>query len=268
MPAVQLEVLETHISNLAWKFTRPDEFQQSLAHLLTFYSEQVYRPGTNVTRKFAQSKYRVPQIVLANIERKLTDWCKENPDSAHLLAEQLRRDDFYEPRLLAAHILGQLPGDKFPLVLDIVKSWAEAEKDRAMLDQIFMEASYNIRNHEPELWIELSNFWLASKEYYQKNLGTRALIPLARDRNFINLPNLYQIITPLLAHPNLSLQNDLLQLMEVLIKRIPNEVSYLLKDILQDHNEAPVHRLFRKLLPMFPSNIQRSLRESLTSQAG
>lgn len=264
MPAVQLETLETHIGNLAWKFTRPVEFQQSLANLLTFYSDQGYRAGVNVPKNFGNKIYRVPQIVLTNIEHKLTDWCIENPDSAQLLADQLRQDDYFEPRVLAAHILGQLPFEKFAAVVEMVKNWAEEEKDRLMLDKIFSEASYRLRSEDPDRWITLSKEWLASQVHWDKILGIRALIPLVKDRNFVNLPYIYQLITPLLSHPHLVLQNDLLILMEVLIKRIPNEVSYLLQDILLEYKEAPVQRLVRKLLPMFSASVQGRLRQTLS----
>ncbi len=135
-----------------------------------------------------------------------------------------------------------------------------------MLDNIFSEASYRMRSEDPEGWIALSREWLANQANWKKILAIRSLIPLVKDRNFVNLPYIYQLITPLLSQPRLVLQNDLLVLMEVLIKRIPNEVLYLLQDIIQEHHEEPVQRLVRKLLPMFSANVQSRLRQTLSSQ--
>ena len=264
MPAVQLENLEAQIGNLAWRFTRPVEFQQSLAALLTFFGEQVYRPGVSIPKNTGIKFYRVPPIVILKIEKKLTEWSKENPDAAFLLANQLHLDTHYEPRVLAAHILGNLPADKVEPVMGLIKEWAILENNRLMLDNIFFESSFRLRNEDAERWITLCEEWLNHPENREKTLGIRALIPLAGDRNYINLPYIYHIITPIIIHPSIAIQNDLIDLLEVLISRTPNEVSYLLQDILQQHNEKTTQRLVRKVLPSFSAAIQARLRQSLS----
>ncbi len=264
MPAVQLENLDAQIGSLAWKFTRPVEFQQSLAELFTFFGEQVYRPGITIPKNAGIKFYRVPPIVIIKIEHKLTEWSKENPDAAFLLADQIHRDTHFEPRVLAAHTLGILPAEKVEPVIELIKEWAVSENNRIMLDSIFFEASFRLRNEDAERWISLCEEWLICPENREKKLGIRALIPLAGDRGFINLPYIYHLITPLIIHPSITIQNDLIDLLEVLITRAPNEVSYLLQDILQENNEKAVQRLVRKLLPLFSVNIQSRIRQSLS----
>ncbi len=264
MPAVQLEILEAQIGNLAWKFTRPVEFQQSLAELLTFFGEQVYRPGITIPKNAGIKFYRVPPIVIIKIEQKLTEWSKENPDAAYLLAYQLHGDTHFEPRVLAAHILGNLPAEKVEPVIELIREWSKSENNRIMLDSIFFEASFRLRKEDAERWITLCDEWLISTGNREMMLGIRGLIPLAGDRSFINLPTIYHIITPSIIHPSIAVQNDLIDLLEVLISRTPSEVSYLLQDILQEHNEKAVQRLVRKLLPLFPANIQTRVRQSLS----
>jgi len=263
MPAVSLAQLKIHIDQLAWQFTRPADFQRSLRNLLEGYGDRVYRAGQTLQSRTNVQAYHVPVLLTRQIEISLSQLTLQNPAAALALADQLWSDPYLEPRLMGAHILGQLPIEMSLEVLSRLKKWSARSEKRQVLSRLFEKGTFRLRREKPELLLNMLQDWVGSPSDRQQALALQALQPVIRDYEVENLPAVIQIIHPLLTPLQIHLQNDLLDVITALAGRSETETSYYLRQVIRLNPEPNIVRLLRRALPSFPPGMQDSLRQVL-----
>lgn len=263
MPAVQLARLKSQINELTWKFTRPAEFQRELHDLLDFYSNQVFKPGKVVPSSRRVESFHVPPVILNQLELALEPFVCENPGSALLLADTLWKDEFLEMHLLAASLLGMTPISCSAETIQRLKQWPRPGIDTKSLEALFNVGARRLRYENQELWFEIVRDWLTSTTTSVNNLGVYALIPAAREKEFENLPLIFQMIHPLMENPATSLQPALIELLQILAKRTPSETLFFLKHHLGLTDHPATFRFIRRLIPAFDKEYQNRLKSFL-----
>ncbi|NLG98016.1 MAG: hypothetical protein GX491_11705 [Chloroflexi bacterium] len=263
MPAAELSRLRTQINGLILRFNEPEAFHAALRDLLDLYSDRAYRPGKAVHSHPLLPTYRVPPLVLRQLEIELSKTCQEQPEQALAVVKILWRDDHIEPRLLAAHLLGAVPGSHDEAVLEILREWAKPNEDFRMLKELFKRGTAGLRRTAPQKVLALIESWMDTPRPEVQALGLQAMIPLIEDQSFENLPPIFRLISPLVQTPTQKLLTDIYAIMDALIKRSPTETAYFLRQTLAITSGPGTARLIRRCLPTFSPELQAGLRTAL-----
>ncbi|MEA4906870.1 MAG: DNA alkylation repair protein [Anaerolineaceae bacterium] len=263
MPAVQIPRLKAQISQLIWRFTRPEEFRAELKQLFELYADRTYRPGQTVQALKHAPAYHVPILVMRQLELDLAAPCQENPEAALSVADSIWAEEYLELRQVAAFLLGQVPLDPPERILERLRSWCQPAENRLVLEAALQSGSYRLRKEQPARWLALAGEWLWDQSSPYRSMGLKALLPLVKDRQNQNLPPIFQMIGPLVQSPTTALQSDLAEVLEELAKRSPVETAYFLRQILSLSQHPETLRLVRRTLPALTPQAQASLRSAM-----
>ncbi len=263
MPAVQLPKLKAQINELTWKFSRPEDFRRGLNDLFDLYADRSYRAGQMVQTGRGTLAYHVPTLVLRHLEQELVRHIQENPGAALAAADALWKDVYLEPRLVAAYLLGQAPVDPPAPVIERLKAWCLPKTERQALDVLLEDGCARLRKEAPTAWFNLLQDWLNTLRADYEVIALKAALPAVRNREFENLPPIYQMVSPLVQTPTPRLQGELDTIVEALAKRSPVETAYFLRQVLGMGAGSNTIRLVRRALPFFSDNLQEGLKTAI-----
>lgn len=263
MPAAELSRLRAQINGLITHFDDPSGFRGALRDLLELYANHAYRPGQAIKPQPLLPSFRVPPLVLRELEIELGKTCQERPDQALNVTDALWHDPNLEPRLLAARLLGAIPPGHEGAVIEMLKAWAQPGENFRILDALFRDGMAGLRQSAPDLLLGLTEEWMGTSRSEMQSMGIRALIPLIQESGFENLPPVYRILSPLIQTSPAALNADLQAVMEVLSKRSPTETAYFLRQTLSIATGQATARLVRRCLPYFSQAQQDSLRSAI-----
>jgi hypothetical protein len=91
----------------------------------------------------------------------------------------------------------------------------------------------------------------------------KALLPAIHDREFENLPPVYQMVSPLVQTPSPSLQSELDITIQALARRSPTETAYFLRQVLGTGTGINTVRMVRRALPAFSEELQEGLKTAM-----
>jgi hypothetical protein len=264
MPAVQLERLNRQIQYLIGFYTQPLEFHHQLGELLEQYADLTFRSG-QVAKSIpsAVDSFHVSPIVIQSIERSLMSLVPEDPLSGLALADELWTDSRYEPRLIAASIIGLLPPSQVDQVLNRITLWAQSATEKSYLVAIFNQGSISLRRKTPQAWIELIATWLSSSDLSFRRLGIMAILPVIDDSSFDNLPIIFKIISPVLQDFQDGYKNDLREILAALTRRSSTETVFFLRQMISLTDDPALVTFVRQCLPDFPEDARIRLRKFL-----
>ena len=252
MPAIQLNRVRQQINEITWLFTQPEAFRRGLHDLLETYADQVYRPGQNTPARTQIPAYRVPQLLIQQLELALHPLCQQNAKAALILADALWKDTHKEPRLVAAYLLGQLPTSMTGDVITRLEQWCTPAQSIPLLNAALLKSTYRLRNEAPHVLYDLAASWLSSPSGGSQMLGLKLLLPLIQDPAFENLPEIYsRLKSPLITLPA-RYQAEAVEVIQTLARRSPMETAYFLRQVLSQETTKDLLRLVRKTLPAFP----------------
>lgn len=264
MPAVSLAHLQKQIELLRWKYTQPEEFVAGLRNLLEKYSDYTYRAAASAPEAIRQiDAYHVPPVVTRQIELTLYALVNENSSPALDLANLLWQEEKEEPRLLAIYLIGILPPSEFGWVIQTIEHWAFSENDQALLQTLFEQGSNNLRRYAIQEWLSKLQEWASQNSIKSKKLGLLALLPLLKDRQFENLPQVFNLCTPLFQGEIKGLSHELSQVLIALAQRSPAELAYYIRQLIGSAPSEDLRRLIRRCSPSFPAEVQQRIRPIL-----
>lgn len=266
MPAVQLNRLKTQLTELSWQFPHPQEFRRSLAEIFDFYSDRVYRAGRNIQPDRLYPAYHVPALVMQQIQLELIPRCRENPEAALATADALWQDDHLEPRLVAAFLLGQVAVQPPDSVIRRLKAWCQPKEERNALEAALRVGSTRLRLEMPNEWFALVRDWVTSPYLATQAMGLQAVIATLQEKEFHNFPPIFDLLVLILPNPPISLQNELIEIIQILAKRSSTETVYFLREMLAMSSRPTLARLIRRCLPAFDPAGQENLRKVMKNQ--
>lgn len=263
MPVIRPERLKQQAADLAQSFSDPDRFLRLLDTLLNIYAERAIRPGIAGESLALLEKYAVPPPVLRYILLALGPYAQQEPASALQLCDHLWQEPNLEFRTLAIGLLGLIPVTETNQVLFRAKMWVQQESDRRLVSSIFAQSLAPVRKNNPELIVALAQEWLQEPGMDKQRLGLQALLPLASDPGFENLPVFFKILIPIAVQIKTDLRPELLDIVLALARRSPRETTYFVQELLQIPGCLSAGWLARQLLPHLPEDIAPSLRQAL-----
>ncbi len=263
MPAIQPARLKQQSALLVEQFINPAAFIRSLHHLLEFYADRVHRPGQAGEPPPLIQAYRVKPPILRQILMDLEPLAKEKPDQALELCDQLWEQPYLEFRQLSASLLGVIPPSSSAAILERVRGWIRQDIEDHLIDIMILHGLENLRKEDPHSIYRLINEWLATSEVQYQKIGLRTMLPLVQDPDIENLPIFFNLIQPFARSLPSSISPDLIDIVEVLARRSPQETAYFLRQTLSFPNSPDTPWLIRQVIRVFPTEIQSSLRKAL-----
>ena len=267
MPAIQLARLKTLSVQLADVFSQPGLFRRRLIDLLDFYSDRTYRPGQSGRNISLLPHFRIPQPVMRQIEVELGPLAAQNPEEAFQLMDIIWADGYLETRLLAVYLLSQVPPTPSGPIIKRIHAWAKPGEDSTVLSALLSSGSSRFQRECPDQWQAIIEDWMKSADPSAMGNGLRALLSLARDTEFGNLPVIFGLLIPSMQAVPSNLQADYLDLIEVLARRSAPETAYFLRQSINASGDPSIGRLVRKALPFFNPEQQNGLRAAMVNRA-
>lgn len=266
MPAIQLSRLRDVLGRLFSLIDQPEQFHRALADFLEQQADHAYRAGENIPTRPRTPAYHVPPLVIRQLEMEFTDACKRQPDGLFPIADHLWQDPHLELRLLAAHILGQMPSTHIQGVTERLKTWVLTCDDHSILITLLERATSTLRRHSPLEMVTLLEGWLQGTDYLHLRIGLRVIEWLVQDPQFENLPALFRLLGPLVKNPTTPIFNDLAHALQALARRSGSETTLFLRQMLASSSHPSTARLARQVLPELSEPQQQALRTSLRNQ--
>lgn len=268
MPAIQLSKLTEQTELMLKDWQQPERLLSRLVDLLEYYADHLYQPAEQIRTTPGLPIYRVPPIVLRNLERSFSRTAAQQPQAGLDLAEILWQHGYSESLLLSAAILGGLPGPYHQLVIQRIFGWANMDLPASLVTRLIELATRQVRQHSlSDLLTKLSE-GLNSDKPGLVQFSFLVLQPLIEDPKFENLPFVYRVITPFVQQPPADFLPELVDLIGSLATRSPAETTYFLRKLITPSSNQECLRLLRRALPSLPEAGRASLFPLLREQGG
>jgi hypothetical protein len=266
MSAINLTRLRIQSAKLMENFYNPDSFLRELHNFFDFYADRTIRSGAVISPIMVLPSYRVPASVLRHLEFELGMQAQNHPEETLALADKLWADGHFESRLLAASLLGQVKpsGEGY---LDRLTEWVSETREPNINKALLATSLARMRRETPDRFLKLMERWALPARKKMWSSTIHALIPLLKDKNFHNLPPVYDIVRPIIESAPATLQNDLSVLICALFEASPIETTYFLRQIITLSSNPQSVLNLRRVLPSFPLPLQENLREIIRNSA-
>ncbi len=266
MPAIQLGRLKIQAARLANDYTQPAAFISNLDGILDFYADRTHRSGQSGVPHPLMPAFKVPAPVLRQIVVELGPSVEANPQAGFILADELWKKDNLEYRMLAASLLGLMPAASAEGVIERVQAWLKNETEPSLIEALLRVGMAPVRRDAAGKYMALLETWLSTPGLVEQEVGLWAMLPLLESASFNNLPALFRLITPFVRSIQPRLRPALLAVVEAMIARSPQETAYFLRQNAASPASIDTPWLIRKVLRLFPAELQGSLRKAASGQ--
>jgi hypothetical protein len=201
--------------------------------------------------------------VLRALLQELLDSTQDNPATALELCDALWNEDYLEFRQLAAMLLGQIPPAAQDAVIERLQTWIGPTLERHLIELLLSTGVERLHHEQPRALLNLISAWLDSSDPFFQQLGLHALLPLVHDPSFENTPVFYRMVQPFTRSAPAGLRPDVLDVVEALAQRAPQETAYFLRQVLAHPNAPDTPWLIRQSLHAFPEDSAEVLRQAV-----
>jgi len=260
MPAINPARLKLRVTQLLELFDDPVGFVKDLHELNNFYADRTRKPGRGGPRLAQINAYNVPKQVLRQIEGMVAVKAAADPDASLELVDALWLEPWLECRLLAVHILGLVPPNPPERIIERMTAWGDDCGINHQLDSSLADGLIQLRKEAPRRFLRLLESWVSSPKISTRRLGLRVIPPLVSDSNFVNLPAIFNMISPLMQNADLITDFDLGNAVATLAKRSPQETAYFIKHIISISDRTGLDVFTRQILENFPVQVREDMR--------
>ncbi len=263
MPAVQLARLRIQIVRLSELFQDPPAFRQGLESLLEHYGDRSYRHGEEIIESGQIPSFNVPPLVMRQLEMELNRVTGDVIQCNFELLDSIWKSEYREMRQIAIFLLGRASANEPKSYFTTLKKWCQPGEDTTLLAELLAKSGVKIRASDPAAWLAMVNNWCRHKNYRVREIGLIALDPLLSEHGLENLPEIFNILEPLLLETDLALQKRLLVTCQRLYRTSPVEALEYFKHLIQSNASGHFLRLMRRFLPSLSSDDQVKMRQIL-----
>ena len=263
MPAVQLARLRIQIVRLSELFQDPPAFRQGLESLLEHYGDRSYRHGEEIIESGQTPSFNVPPLVMRQLEMELNQVTGDVIHSNFELLDSIWSSEYREMRQIAIFLLGRTAANEPKSYFTTLKKWCQPGEDISLLEELLAKSGEKIRAHDPAAWLAMANTWCRHKNYRVQEIGLIALDPLLSEQGLENLPEIFNILEPLLLETDLALQKRLLVTCQRLYDTSPVETLEYFKHLFQSNASDHFLRMMRRLVPTLSDDDQVKMRQVL-----
>jgi len=262
MPAINLPRLKIQTAKLMDRFDDPEEFLRELHNLFELYAHRTLRKGAILSPISVLPSYRVSPPVIRQLEFELGARTRTDPEHSLVIADLLWEDAYYETRLLAAYLLGRMtPGGED--YLERLTAWVSETRDPAILNTLLTTSLMRLRTENTDDFLLLMERWAHPSSKKMTPSVMVALVPLLKDKNFHNLPPVFNIVQPLVESASATTQQELSALVIALYDASPVETTFFLRQLVTISSRPHTIQNIRRILPTLPQPLQDELRETI-----
>ena len=265
MPAVERSRLQAQISAISTQFDEPRIFLRSLFTLMELYSDQHYKPGNLSRVQHLIPEYGLPALVIQQLTSSLSSLTVEHPIPAMQIMDSLWQAKHFEARFMAAVMFGSLPALPVDPVMERIHHWVNPEEDKDIINELLNSANRLLKVEKMGVWLNQINQWLGYDDEGLVKIGLQAIHVILNDPKFVNSEKIFPLLEPIILHPVLSLQKELLSIVELLADHSEMETTSFLRSVLAQTNDAEVIRFVRRCLPLLEQDSQICLKSFMNS---
>jgi hypothetical protein len=265
MPAIQPARLQQQAETLAGRFSDPPAYIRQLHDLLNFYADRTLRPGQSGKPNPLIAAYKVSPPVLRSFLKELLPLAAQDAQQALALVDALWAEPVLELRLLSSMLLGQTPLEHPEPVIQRIQDWVKPELEDALIQALLVNGLVRLRQENSPAIVSLVQSWLEQTNLFYQQLGLRTLLPIIQDPAYENLPVFFRLIHPFVQSAHRSLRPDLLDVLQALAQRSPQETAYFLRQTLALPDSPDTPWLIRQCLGSFPPAQQEMLKKAVRS---
>lgn len=263
MPAAELSRLQAQINAITTQFETPAVFVKSLTALLELYSNRDLLTGDSIKIQVLMPSYRPPTLVMRQLETELSTLTSQRPDLALQILDLLWQKTYYETRLLAIFMLGNLPIDMLQPMRERFLKWVQPGLESGLMKSLINKGSLQLRRYKMDEWLLWAQKWVDNRNPEIVKIGLRALSVVCVDPNYINFPTIFSIIESVILKPIFPVQKELTSLFKIIIERVPMETISFFRSILAQTQSNEIKSFFRRCLPFFEKDLQQSIKSEL-----
>ncbi|HNB51449.1 MAG TPA: hypothetical protein PK530_05880, partial [Anaerolineales bacterium] len=123
-----------------------------------------------------------------------------------------------------------------------------------------------LQSHHPHQFVEIVREWIGDTHVELQILGAKALLPLAENPNFDNLPQIYRLIQPRMIDASPVLRGHLAAVIRALATRSPLETAHFLNQVLIVSANPGIAWITRQVMGLFPETTQERLKETIRNR--
>jgi hypothetical protein len=266
MPAIHPERLKHEIAELAAHFSDPARFVHALDGLLDRYADRVRRPGQTGAPAPLLPAFKVAQPVMRQIMRILTPLAEADPIAALALADVLWQKPALETRQIAIRLLGIHPVDDPAPILARIHAWVNSKEEEHILEELFETGLEQLQTRHPDRLLEITREWVGHSQVEMQTLGLKALLPLAQNPAFDNLPQVFRVLFPRMIDFSPVLRAHLAAVIWALAERSPQETAHFLNQVLIVTDNTGAAWITRQVMELFPEDTQERLKEIIRNR--
>jgi len=263
MPAADLSRLQAQISAISTQFKTPSRFVKSLTALMELYSDSHFQTGNSIKIEILMPSYRLPFLVMRQLETDLSSLTYLQPDPALEIMDLLWQKTFFETRMLAITMLGNLPIDILQPMRERFLNWVQPGLENHLMEALLNKGSFQLRQNKIDEWLRWAKKWIIDKNPEVEKIGLRSLKIVCSDSHYINFPAIFSIIEPIILKPIFPIQKELTSLFKTIIGRVPMETLSFFRSILVQSQSNEIKAFVRRCLPFFEKDVQQSLKSIL-----
>lgn len=245
------------------KFDDPEEFLRDLHNLFDLYADRTLRKSAVLSPISVLPSYRVSPPVIRQLELELgARAAQADPEHSLVIADRLWEDGYYETRLLSAYLLGRMtPGGE--AFMERLTAWVTETRDPAISNTLLTTSLARLRSEHTDNFLLLMERWTHPSRKKMTPSVMLALVPLLKDKNFHNLPPVYNIVQPIIETTSATTQQELSALVFALYEASPVETTFFLRQLVTISTRPHTILNIRRILPTLPHNLQDELREAV-----
>lgn len=263
MPSIQINRLRSQINAVINHFENSEEFQRALLALLQLYSDQKAGKKNWIEPQQATREYRLPPSVIFEIHAQLAATSKKSPEYALINADLLWASEIYEFKQLAISILANLAESQQEQVIERIGIWISPQLDPRLMREILTAFDDKPGILLNSGWVRSLANWLSSDEDELQRLGLKAISHTIQ-MNYRNLPQIFNLLTPIIPRLRISIQKEMAEVVQALIDHSEAETASFLIMAGTLYPVNDVRAFIRKCLPMFDPFYQSEIRSSLS----
>ncbi len=260
MPAIQPARLKKDTSALAEVYARPEHFMQALNDFFEFYADRVQRPGTTSSAATILPTFNLAAPVMRQLMVSIKPAAAQSWEYTLQLTQKLWSAGTLEHRLAAGALLGGLGAAHSEEIIARLNTWIQSGIDNLLLETLLRDTLSGLPPASLDRFFVVVEGWLADKEPAQQILGLRALSAITRLPQFQNIPRIFQLLSPFMHSLPPALRPYLLELVELLARRTPQETAHFLQQNLLLKSNPATGWLLRQVLPVFPPDLREQLK--------
>lgn len=256
MPAVDPNRLSREVEALCEQLPDLERFQKEAVKLVARYEDPTRRPPRAVR---SGRRPVVPRPLLKTFVRILSANTQDDPALQRAAVDSLWESKHPELRRVAITMASRRDDEDLPAW---VERWARDCQRPALLDELALRGLQQWEQAHPGALLEQVEGWLGKPWIRLHAFALHVLKHAARQPSFEDLPAAFRILHPVEQFTHREERQALVQVVEELARRSPQEAAYfLLEEVRQGGKGA--RRLAERTAGAFPaaqrSAIQRTL---------